>query len=366
MTLVAPRSPVAAGTDFVAAVEGSLRRLFGAEARRWLAAALPGGACAWTAIEDLYGYLDAIMLGGGKRLRPRFCSLGHAGVAGQNPDETDDTVVMAAAALELLHAFALVHDDVMDGSPTRRGGPSLHARIGAEHGEQEWRGERRRVAEGTAILVGDLAFTLAHRLAGDLPLDARGVWHDICAELVVGQRLDMYGAVAGARDPAYTRLVASLKSGRYTVVGPLLLGATLAGGGEQHRALFRAYGEPLGDAFQLRDDLLGVFGDPAVTGKPVGDDLRDGSPTLLLALATQRADAGQRRVLELIGRPDLDERDIGRIAGVLVSTGARAEVERRVEVGGRAALAALDCGPVHPDAMPGLRAAVDDATWRER
>ncbi|SDR82172.1 geranylgeranyl diphosphate synthase, type I [Actinopolymorpha singaporensis] len=349
--------------DFDRAVDAYLRDLLAAEATPWtdgLAVRLTDRA------GDRLGELLADLcasLTGGKRLRPAFCHWGFVGVDGTPPG---DTAVRAAAALELLHTFALVHDDVMDGSSSRRGAPALHATLLARHSCHGWRGDPRRFGAGLAVLVGDLAFTLAHRIAAGLPDSAARTWHQMCTELVVGQHLDMLGSATGERDADYATSVATLKSGRYTVVRPLQLGACLAGGSRSLMAAYAEYGGPLGVAFQLRDDLLGAFGDSAATGKPVGEDLREGRPTLLLAVAAERAGPTDRRLLDRVGDPDLDDDEVAALTAVLRRTGADVEVEQQVKLAVDRALLALERGPVHPRAVPALRALAEEAAWRQR
>lgn len=338
----------------VRSVERLLAGLLEEQHRQW--AVYPHG-------EALLDDLRAAMAGSGKRLRPRFCHWGFVGATGRDPD---GVAVEAAAALELLHTFALVHDDVMDGSLVRRGQPAVHVVHAQRHWRHRWRGERRRYAEGMAVLVGDLAFALAHRLVAGLPPAAQGVWQQMCSELVLGQYLDMRGAASGDQTVANTRSVSTLKSARYTVVRPLLLGAAVAGGLERLQAAYTAYGTPLGEAFQLCDDLLGVFGDPVVTGKPVGDDLREGKPTLLLALTAQRASSSARPLLERVGRPDLTEDDIDSIAELCVTTGARDGVVNRIDAAVDEAREAIAGADIDPCAVPGLMAMTVAAAWRDR
>jgi geranylgeranyl diphosphate synthase type I len=230
--------------------------------------------------------LRELVAAGGKRLRPAFCHWAFVGAGGR---ADDSTVVDAGAAIELLHTFALVHDDVMDGSDRRRGLPSIHRRFIDLHHEAGWHGEARRFGEGSAILVGDFAFVYADVLMASAPAVARPVFDELRIELCVGQYLDLAATAAGGRDPGQARRIEWYKSGKYTVERPLHLGAALAGRLHDLRAPLSAVGLPLGEAFQLRDDLLGVFGDPAVTGKPVGDDLREGKLTPLVASAASRA-----------------------------------------------------------------------------
>jgi geranylgeranyl diphosphate synthase type I len=335
------------------AVERHLAEVLRAETRRW--------ATLDTRFGELVETLADYVLAGGKRLRPAFCLLGHEG-AGGGPD--DPAVLDAAAGLEMLHAFALLHDDVMDGAETRRGRPAMHRRLADEHGAASRQGEARRFGEGLAVLIGDLAFAYADRLLSSTPPAARAVWNELRIELTMGQYLDVSGAASGEVDVATARRIAVYKSGRYTVTRPLHLGAALAGRLEDFAGHYTAFGEPLGEAFQLRDDVLGVFGDAEVTGKPVGDDLREGKPTVLVALARERATRSQARVLERIGDPTLDESAINKIREVITETGARSAVEQRIETGYEEAMAALVRSPVPDDVGRSLQALARSAVQR--
>ena len=330
---VDPLTPIARG------VEAHLEELLACEQDRWSAVD--------PRIAEIVDLLADHVLAGGKRLRPAFCMWGFLG-AGGHPEHP--AVLDACAAIELLHAFALLHDDVMDGSATRRGRPALHRRLASEHGLGGWRGESRRFGEGTAVLVGDLAFAYADRLLSNAPPAARAVWDELRIELTMGQYLDVTGAARGDADVAMTRRIAVYKSGRYTVERPLHLGAALAGWLDEVGPSYSAYGAPLGEAFQLRDELLGVFGDPSQTGKPVGDDLREGKPTVLLALARSRATGAAAGVLDQVGRPDLGDGAVAEIADVIAATGAASEVEAMIDDLLGRAMAALDGAPV-PDAV---------------
>jgi geranylgeranyl diphosphate synthase type I len=298
----------------------------------------------WVALDgDLAGPFDEIrrmVRSGGKRLRPAFCHWAFVGAGG---DAADGRVVDAGAALELMHASALFHDDVIDDAASRRGAPTTHASYAVEHDRRAWAGEARRFGEGVAILVGDLALVLADELMVGVPDRAWRLWNELRLELNAGQFLDILGSVQRDRRPDKAARIARYKSGKYTIERPLHLGALLAAP-EQGDALFpelSAFGQPLGDAFQLRDDVIGAFGDAAVTGKPVGDDLREGKPTPLLAQATERASAAQEAVLARVGGPELDAAAIAEIQQVLVDTGALAAVERRIDELAALALAAL-------------------------
>jgi geranylgeranyl diphosphate synthase type I len=327
-----------------------LDRLLADEQERWKGLGAP-----WCdPVRTLGGFLSH-----GKALRPRFCFWGYAALAG---DPGAEPLVAACAALELLHAFALIHDDLMDASAARRGRPAVHRDAAAGHARLGWAGPADRYGAAVAMLTGDLAFALACRLAAALPEKAQPAWNELISELTAGQFLDLAGAARTDRSAALASLIARLKSGRYTVAGPLRLGAAIAG--KQVPAGLGRYGELVGEAFQLRDDLLGVFGDAAVTGKPVGEDLQAGKPTLLLAYASQRATGRQRALLDRAGAGDLDEAEISGLTALLEATGARARIEARITADVKEALAALAAHELPPGVAVPLRALARAAASR--
>jgi geranylgeranyl diphosphate synthase type I len=310
--------------------------------------------------------LHRLVTAGGKRLRPAFCHWAFVG-AGGDPD--DPMVVDAGAALELLHTFALVHDDVMDGSGIRRGVPTVHAAFAERHALDGWRGEARRFGEGVAILVGDLAFVYADQLMADAPRAAVDVFTELRLEVNVGQYLDLLGTVRGGVGIEQARRISRYKSGKYTIERPLHLGAALAGRLDELTASLSAFGEPLGEAFQLRDDLLGAFGDAAVTGKPVGEDLREGKPTALYTWAVERATGPAAHVLAShFGTADLGAREVAELQAVLEETGARREVEGAIERLVAEALGALEqLGPrLQPEAVTQLAELAHFVAGRDR
>jgi geranylgeranyl diphosphate synthase type I len=243
-----------------------------------------------------------------------------------------------------MHAFALFHDDVIDDSASRRGAPTTHVVYGRTHERAGWAGDPRRFGEGVAILVGDLAFVLADQLLTGAPPEVWELWNVLRLELNVGQFLDILGSVQGERRLDKAERIARFKSGKYTVERPLHVGAVLADPtrGRELLAGLSAYGVPLGDAFQLRDDVIGAFGDPAVTGKPVGDDLREGKPTPLLARAVAMAEPAELDVLARVGAPGLGDDEVAKIQQVIIDTGALAALEAHVAGLATAAVNALD------------------------
>lgn len=282
------------------------------------------------------------VLSGGKRLRPAFC---HWGFVAGGGDPEDGSIVDAGAALELLHSFAVLHDDVMDASRIRHGEETVHYAHETRHRAANWSGEARRFGDGVAILVGDLAFVYADRLLAGINSEAAEIYNELRLEVNLGQYLDLVGTARRDSDLETTCRISLYKSGKYTVERPLHLGAALAGrfsGPEGIGDALSAYGLAVGEAFQLRDDLLGAFGDPSVTGKPVGEDLREGKPTPLFALAVSRASGAEGDALDrLYGKPDLSPDEIDELRELLRRTGARAAVEERIRTLVSAGVAAL-------------------------
>ena len=335
-------------------VEQRLDALLTVEAARWVALSAE--------LEAPLESLRSLVMGGGKRLRPAFCYWGYR-AAGGDPD--DELVIDAGAAFEMLQAFALVHDDVMDGSATRRGARTAHLEFGDRHVGETWRGESRRFGEGVAILIGDLAHVYADLFLASAPSPVRAVWDELRIELNIGQYLDIVGTARGDTDHESARRIARYKSGKYTIERPLHVGAALAGCLDDLQPALSAYGDPLGEAFQLRDDMLGAFGEEAATGKPVGDDLREGKPTPLLALATARADGAQAAVLADIGRADLSGDGVARIQEVFVATGAVEAIEVSIDALTSDAIAAIKVADITAEARGALVDLAQFVAWRE-
>ncbi len=325
------------------------------EAARWEEAAPP-------LVEPLR-VLGDLVRAGGKRLRPAFCHWGFVAAGG---DPGDPRALDAAAAIELLHTMALVHDDVMDGSDLRRGTATVHEWFIECHRAKGWASEARRFGEGAAIVVGDIAFVLADVLLAEAPRAARQVFDEMRLELCVGQYLDLVGTAAAEPDGDAAARIALFKSGKYTVERPLQLGTALAGRLDELAAPLEAVGLPLGRAFQLRDDVLGVWGDAELLGKPVGQDLREGKPTPLLAHAWAHASDAQRRELRRLGRRDLSEKEIDGLTRLLEELGARAMAEAAIEQWVAEALDALDAAPISEEARVGLKELASFVAWRDR
>jgi len=322
-------------------------------------------------------------LSGGKRFRAQFAHLGWQSVpvpaagpqtpAGAGPSSALPDglagLVSAAAALEIFHAAALVHDDIIDNSDTRRGAPSAHRRFEALHGAEGWAGSPADFGRASAILLGDLLLGWSDELL-DEGLDeapdrisarrARAQFNLMRTEVTAGQYLDILEERAWLTQPEAELLdrairVIVFKSAKYSVQAPLVIGAALAGADDEHLEVLRAFGLPLGIAYQLRDDLLGVFGDAVVTGKPSGDDLREGKRTVLIALARERLDAAALGTVDrLLGRADLTPEQIVALQQIIVDSGAVDRVETLIQQNVNQALAALAGSPVAPGVVAAL------------
>ena len=321
---------------------------------------------------ELTPFLDAAQafVSGGKRLRPAFCYWGWRAAGGA---DDEPGILRAASALEWLQASALVHDDVMDGSDVRRGRPAVHRAFEASHRSANWVGDAQQFGVGSAILLGDLMLSWCDEMFRDSGLSqgrlVRGAYFlDLCkSEVVGGQFLDLVGQSAGVNSIEQAMRIVHFKSAKYTVERPLHIGGALAGGDESLLTALSRVGVPLGEAFQLRDDVLGVFGDPEVTGKPAGDDLREGKRTVLLARAFEGADGEQTRILaDAVGRPDLDPAEVDRLRALITSTGALDAVEDQIAtLEGRVAAALDDAPMLDPDARDAIARLAERATRRQ-
>jgi geranylgeranyl diphosphate synthase type I len=313
-------------------------------------------------------------LDGGKLMRPGFCYWGWRGVAAASgeaaadryDDEAEAAVVRAAASLELLQASALIHDDYMDGSDTRRGMPAIHRRFAADHVANAWEGSAARFGAAAAILLGDVCLTWCDEMfagsgVAQARLTAARPYYDVMrTEVMAGQYLDVLAQAHGLAEPdraaQRAQTVIRYKSAKYTIERPLHVGAALAGATPDVLKAYSAYGLPLGEAFQLRDDVLGVFGDPAATGKPAGDDLREGKQTLLVALAAARADGDAAKTLRTqLGNPDLDTAGVAELQRIIRQTEALDDVEARIAALTEEAFAAVEAAPIAEEGRAVLR-----------
>lgn len=313
---------------------------------------------------------DAIgsLLQGGKRLRPAFAYWGYRGAGGAD----SDAVVATVAALELVQASALIHDDVMDGSATRRGEPATHRRFATLHDREGWRGSADSFGTAAAILLGDLCLVWSDELLHNAGLDPvtlariRPVFDEMRMQVTVGQYLDVQTQASGDSSTDRASLVARYKSAKYTIEQPLVLGAALADAPASLVKAYAAYGLPLGEAFQLRDDVLGVFGDPSLTGKPAGDDLREGKRTYLIAAALEDTDPTGRATIEAtLGDPALDAQGVERLRDIIKASGALTRTEARIEDLTTSALDALSHATIEPEPEEILRALALAVTHRE-
>ena len=305
---------------------------------------------------------------GGKRFRAAFCHWGHRAI---RPEPADPAALArACASLEMLHASALVHDDYMDASDTRRGRPATHRAFEAEHRAAGWRGDPEQYGAAAAILLGDLLLGWAGDLLRHSGFGAEEVAPGLdlferCRnEVIAGQFLDVSVQARAHADVDTAMTVLRYKSAKYSIERPLHVGAALAGAGPARIEQLSRFGLPLGEAFQLRDDLLGVFGDPAETGKPAGDDLVEGKRTVLVALALDsapRADA--ERLDSALGTP-LSDADVDELRAIIDASGARAQVEEVIGSLAEHAVDALRAADVDEEARVVLTELAAAATQR--
>jgi geranylgeranyl diphosphate synthase, type I len=317
------------------------------------------------ALQAIGAEVQDLVAAGGKHLRPAFVYWGYRATGAEH----DDGVFGPAAAVQLLHTFALLHDDVMDRSPERRGRPSAYASLAKVHANEGLGGDSGWFGVGGAILAGDLAYVWADQLLDDAPLPpevlnrARRVFTTLRVEVMAGQYLDLRLAGLPNASETHALRVALLKSGRYTVTRPLQMGAAIGGVDPRLDQALGAYGDAVGVAFQLRDDILGLFGDPRSTGKGDLDDLREGKRTVLMLKALQRATSSQRAQLTgVLGDGGLTDDDAQRVRDIVVDTGALNDIERLITERRAAADDAL--GFVDPVARQALADLADLAAFR--
>jgi geranylgeranyl diphosphate synthase type I len=327
------------------------------------------------------------LLCGGKRLRPAFCVWGYVAAAGR-PDEIElRSLLTAAASLDVLHGSALVHDDVMDASDLRRGRPAAHRQFEALHANAGWLGDSESFGKAGAIILGDLLVMWSAQMLHAAGLDrtvlerALPIVEAMRTEVTCGQYLDIVAQAHPLRQraPAIDSVrpsielalddasrVVEYKAARYTVQRPAQIGAALGGGDDELYYALGAFGSPLGRAFQFRDDLLGVFGDPQLTGKPSGDDLREGKRTVLIAHAYAHAGAaGQKLLLQRLGDPSLTPEGIADLQQVITESGGREAVERMITEGYERAIRVLQDADITDEGRAGLTALAEAAVRRE-
>ena len=283
-------------------------------------------------LQPVASAMSEFITDGGKRFRPIFAYLGYLGAGAGEREE----ILRACTALELVHVCALIHDDVMDGSDTRRNKPAIHRLFQSLHDQSSYQGNSERFGIASAILLGDLALVWADRLLVESGItreefiSAQDVFADMRDELMAGQYLDVLEGALATTSVERSLKVARFKSGKYSIERPLHFGASLAGRPELNKA-YSDFGLPLGEAFQLRDDVLGVFGDPKVTGKPAGDDIREGKRTVLIAVTMENCSPAQReKVVAALGNEQLSELQISEVQELITNSGALAEVEKLI------------------------------------
>jgi geranylgeranyl diphosphate synthase type I len=373
MVAVIPERVVDSDADIDAAVHLRVEDVLA----RYLAtrrADLPELARTFAAAVDT---LSDFALRGGKRIRPTFAWWGWRAAGGEATGPRADAVLTAVSALELIQTCALVHDDLMDDSELRRGRPTVHVRFTEAHRAGSWLGTPERFGTAAAILLGDLALAWADDMFESAPLTermrgaARGPWQAMRAEMFAGQYLDVLAQAEGDESEERALGVARLKTAAYTVERPLHMGVAFAGADQGTVDAVRTFGTDIGVAFQLRDDLLGVYGDTGVTGKPAGDDLREGKRTLLVSLGLSRAArAGRHADADLLrgalGDPDLAPDTIERVRALMVEVGAVDELERRIDALTSSAMAALDAAGLAEPGRTRLADLAIAATRRDR
>lgn len=308
---------------------------------------------------------------GGKRMRALLCYWGWRGAGGASDAET---IIQAGAALELFQAAALIHDDIIDRSDTRRGGPSVHKQFSTLHTDSRWSLDEERFGHAAAILTGDLCLSLSEEMFSRIGVDATGrareVFNLMRTEVMAGQYLDILEEVAGPSEPHETAVsrasaIIRFKSAKYSSEHPLVMGGALAGAEEALLKGYSAFALPLGEAFQLRDDVLGVFGDPAKTGKPAGDDLREGKRTVLVGLTIDAASEQDRNFVDQnLGRQDLSDAEVARMCAIMVDSGALKNTEAMIAGLSEEAFAALAELPITASVREALLALGQNAVAR--
>ena len=319
-------------------------------------------------LDPVVDALGRFLLDSGKRLRPLFATVGFLGTGGDLTPE----IIRATSSLELVHVCALIHDDVMDASDTRRGAPAIHKQFETLHKTEELAGDSTQFGTAAAILLGDLALIWAAKalhesgVAPDSILRSLPIYDEMRVELMAGQYLDIYEQALASESVERSLKVARYKSGKYSIERPLHFGANLSPHfSQRYIETYSNYGLPLGEAFQLRDDVIGVFGDPDVTGKPAGDDLREGKRTVLVAKTLSLATPSQRsEFLHNFGRNELNITEIHRMRQIIIDTGALDELESMIQEMTLSAHNALIDGGITPQAMTLLEEMAVAATKR--
>jgi len=306
---------------------------------------------------------------GGKRFRPIFSYLGYLGAGGQG----SDAAIQVSSSLELVHACALIHDDLMDGSDSRRGKPSLHKYFEDLHSKSKYLGKPEKFGAAAAILIGDLALSWSDQMIYETDSDslnlgaALPIFYEMRSELMAGQYLDVLEGVIAKSDTNRSRKIAQYKSGKYSIERPLQFGGALAGANSKILESYSEYGLPLGEAFQLRDDILGIFGKSDVTGKPSGDDIREGKRTLLIAMTLEGCNPVQKSKIEnSLGKSDLSDSEVTSIQEIIVESGALASCEALIENLHARAIQAIQNSDIEAEVIELLKFMATAATKREK
>lgn len=306
---------------------------------------------------------------GGKRFRPIFSYLGYLGAGG----EESDAAIQVSSSLELVHACALIHDDLMDGSDSRRGKPSLHKNFENIHSQSKYLGKPEKFGAAAAILIGDLALSWSDQMiyeSDSLSLNLKAalpVFYEMRSELMAGQYLDVLEGVIAKSDTDRSRKIAQYKSGKYSIERPLQFGGSLASANSKILESYSEYGLPLGEAFQLRDDILGIFGKSDVTGKPSGDDIREGKRTLLIAMTLEGCNPVQKSKIEnSLGKSDLSDSEVTSIQEIIVESGALARCEALIESLYARAIQAIQNSDIEAKVIELLKFMATAATKREK
>lgn len=306
---------------------------------------------------------------GGKRFRPIFSYLGYLGAGG----EASDAAIQVSSSLELVHACALIHDDLMDGSDSRRGKPSLHKYFESLHSQSKYLGKPEKFGAAAAILIGDLALSWSDQMIYESDSDslnlkgALHVFYEMRSELMAGQYLDVLEGVIAKSETERSRKIAQYKSGKYSIERPLQFGGSLASANSKILESYSEYGLPLGEAFQLRDDILGIFGKSDVTGKPSGDDIREGKRTLLIAMTLEGCNPVQKSKIEnSLGKSDLSDSEVTSIQEIIVESGALASCEALIENLYARAIQAIQNSDIEAEVIELLKFMATAATKREK
>ena len=324
-------------------------------------------------LEPVASSLTAFTLDSGKRFRPLLANLGYLATG----KALSPSAIATLSSLELVHVCALIHDDVMDQSDSRRGAPTIHRIFESIHHNEKLQGNATLYGEASAILLGDLALVWAAKMSHTSGIETAqlgaflAIFDEMQSELMAGQFLDIHEQALGTQSVERSLKVARYKSAKYSIERPLHAGVALALHDDSDRAQnlyshFSAFGLPLGEAFQLRDDVLGVYGESESTGKPVGDDLREGKRTVLIALAHKFANPAQKELLDtLVGNADLSARHIEQLQHAIDDSGALGEVENLITRLTEESLAALHSAPLDGSAATMLEEMAIRATQRK-